>query len=766
MWSFELPAESPFKRSYQQLQPDIVTMNGICPARLFLLLLAVSPPWPTAADFCTTLYLLHVVPFYTAQEDGWDRGLEVVPAGHLAAQHVNGHPQLLNGLQLKVIDVPSEPCAVTCPYTPFVEVMGRLSSSQQKCVFGVIGLYCSSTANLLVPPLSHQKIGYIQLSAATSPLLRNLDAYPYLFGITASSESYNIATIEMMRFLKWTKISVVFDYPHFFFQSTGRSFSKLVEKNPNLTTIVEVPLVSNKIEEIEFLFDELFRKASRIMYLSVTIEESGNILCEAYKRRLIWPWYAYIFVERTLSQVLSYNDSCTSDEMKEAVEGVFFLQTRLSASDETILVSRKSFQEYHEEYQDALRREANEVGMHFEGSEYANTLYDQVWAVALAINSSFDRLNTAINKSYRNAVHGTITNRRVLSEAMHNVSFQGATGTVRFDKRQEVQTVVNILQARNGSAVTIGSFDSYSGEITLENFNVTSVPPDTFVVVHYTIHHGIGVVVLIHQLLLLCLVLVSTVVMIYWRNRPEIKSTSLNISFVILAGCLFLCTSPIFHTVINVFETEPDVHTSLCVVDMWFSFYGITLIMTTLLFRLLRIDRIFRSYHSTGKYCSDIYLLLYICVASCGIVLILVLWEGINSLHFVPRMVYQYSSVPPYFLEYGYCSSDHLGIWLVISFAWVALLMIFVAFLAIQTRKIKRKHFKDTKKVNAFIFITCLIFTLFVPLSHILQAVGYVLVPYIIFSMSYFMIVLLCQIFLFLPKYVPLIYLQYAHRLN
>lgn len=731
-------------------------------ATFLLTLLTTSDVLLAGSNSCKTLYLLHAAPKYTPEEDGWDKGLQMIPAGHLAARHVNDHPDVLSGLELDIVDIPTEPCGVTSPYTSYVEIMSKLISSQQRCVFGVIGLYCSNVANIIVPPLSHPQFGYLQLTSATSPLLRDTHSYPFLFSITESSLAYNIATVKMMEQLKWRRISVAFDYPHFFFRSTGTSFSQLLESNSNLMSVTEVPIAADKMaEDIQLLFDRLLQKASRITYLSVTIEESGRIMCEAYRRKLIWPWNVYIFVDRTLSEVLSQPGGCSPEEIKEAAEGIFFLQSSLSASRDSLLVSGVTFQEFDFMYQEALKKASEKIGRELTGDVYANTLYDQVWSIALALNYSLDDLNFTINGSFENVIKGIPMNRMVLHKAMQQVSFQGASGTVSFDERHEVPTMVTILQVRNGSTSSIGIYYSNNETIMFySNFDTTDVPPDSFTIKYYTIHGGIAAILLLLQVFFLFLVIGSAVIMIYWRGHPKVKSSSVNISFVILAGCLLLCSSPLIHTILNTTYTTPSVYSFFCTLELWLSFYGLTLILASLLFRLLRIDHVFRSYRSTGKYWSDSYLLLYIFVSSLGILLLLLLWEGSNPIYAVSEVVYQSSAVPPYFLEHRHCSSDQFGIWLVICLSWIALLDVVVVFLAIQTRKIEREDFKDTKKVNAFIYSTAFVFVFFIPLSHIFQAAGYVLLSFLFFCFSYFSIVLLCEVFLFFPKCVPLLYLK------
>lgn len=687
------------------------------------------------------------------ENSGWDRGLEVIPAGYLATQHINNSPDILRGEKLELINIDSGACASSSrsPLGGFVDLFNNVSTSKLNCVFGVIGLYCSSVTNVIAPLLSHPKFGYIQLTSSTAPLLRNTKLFPYLFSVVSSSDVYSSAVIEMMAEFNWKRISVVYDFDEISFRSTGQNFAKLIRTTPELNLIADIP-ITKASDQITRMFKEIVQRESRVNYFAVTIEESGRIMCEAFQNRSLWPGYVYIFFERNVSQIISYNKTCSKQDMLSAIEGIFILQYRLFVNNNAILLSGKTYQSYYDGYLEALDRYASKTKIELKENEYANTLYDQVWAFALAMNNSMDKIDTSINDSFKNIINFTPEIRRILAEQLRMVSFQGVSGAIRFNERQEVQTSVEIYQVQKGQQVLIGMFDSKIG--FLDDFDKQSMPKDSFSTEFYVAPLWLRVPVLILQVLLFTMLLMSAIALIYWRKKPEVKSTSLFISFVILIGCLLMCVSPILT---NIF-TKASVFTALCNVDLWFSLNGISIVVVALLFRLLRIVHVFRSFHSTGKYWSDTFMLLYIGLTSCIMVMLLLVWTAVDHVKLLPKPVYQSSARPPFYLNYMFCSSNHLEVWLGLSYAWIALLLVVVLFLAIKTRHIKHKHFKDTKKVNAFIFSICIIFSIFIPLSRLLEVVNIVIGAYIFKWLSYFTIVFMCQLLLFLPKYAPLIY--------
>ena len=74
------------------------------------------------------------------------------------------------------------------------------------------------------------------------------------------------------------------------------------------------------------------------------------------------------------------------------------------------------------------------------GSNY----YDQVWAMALAVNRSFTKL-TSRNLSISNYTTGQHDITAVIEEQIKALSFQGAGGWVEFNQYRSGSTPVEIL---------------------------------------------------------------------------------------------------------------------------------------------------------------------------------------------------------------------------------------------------------------------------------------------------------------------------------
>ena len=733
------------------------------PNMVFLVLAVLSKPVAQAEyslETCSTIRLLSVVPRPdNGTFAGWDRGLELIPAGHLATKHINQIPDILPGYQLEVIDVFSESCGRSGSYDGLVEVYSWLVPPDDACVFGVVGLYCSTVTNAIAPVVDRSNFGHLVLAASSTPTHRNTSVLPHTFHTIASSSAFNEAVIALMDEFKWKKINVVHDAVGFYFTSSAEDFVNLTSADYGKTITAKIPIQPHK-KSVSDTLDIINTEDTRISYFSITEGEAAALFCKAYRRRVLWPGYVYILHERSLPQIISTPVGCSQEEMVEALEGVFLLLYRLFPSDQSAdLVSMMSYEQYHSQYVEELSKFAQETGTTLMDNVYANSLYDQVWAFALAANKSLGKVafyNSSMTTPARN-VEEMLRTRDILANELKAVEFEGASGFIEFKKDQEVRTIIDIFQVRNGEQVLVGYYDPFNQSIKLlPNLQKELVPGDSFDLHYKLVPIWVGSLVAIADVLIFSLIIFITAYYILCKNASEIKSSSLPLSLVMLVGCYCLCISIMAQSIrVVVRITNPSIFTVLCNLDLWLFLNGANIILVTLAVRLLRIFHVFRSYRSTGKQWSDKYLVMYIILICSAMVFLLVMWTALDPLSHLQERKYNPSASPPHYVVRNRCSSKLLGVWVALSLCLITLAMIFVIFLAIQTRHIKRKHFKDTKKINAFIFVTCVISAIFLPMWIILSSIKSDTGSFVSFCIVKLSGTSLCLVFLFLPKLIP-----------
>ena len=721
---------------------------------------------------CSTLYLLNVVPYPDDGENaGWDRGLDLVPAGHLAAEQINNHSELLSGYKLELIDFDSESCGRTTITKAIVnlhtELMTPFLNNRSSCVIGIIGLYCSMVTNALAPIVSRPGFDYVTLAASTSPEHRYDPTFKDVFHTIVSSNVFNEAVIKMMMTFNWRRIGLIYDALGFYHKTISNDFARHAASLSDIELIIQAPveislqnsdhgrfrIINDGITDI---FNIIHNQEVRISYWSVTVDESSFLLCEAFKRHHLWPGHVYIFQECSVNGILETETSCTREQMIQAMEGVFLLQYRLYVDNDVELSSGWTYEEFQQRYTDKLWEEAVNRADKVKENIYANSLYDQVWAFALALNSSLLDIK-AQNLSFNDY---RIGNAKAISDIikgeLSKVNFLGATGRIIFDRNRSVPSFVDVIQIKNGKEILVGVYDPFHKNITHQNFP-DSLPKDTFKTIYILLPLWLGGCILVTQFTLLCLITTNTVLHLWWRKESEIKASGPILSIPIMIGCYLLCAAPIVLAVKEmVLIHNITLLTFLCNLKQWSLSIGIDLIFATLSLRLLRLFHVFRSFRKTGKFWSDKYLFLCLLLICSVKAILLLLWTYLDTLHAKISKEYVPSATPPHYQVSIECHSQNGEFWLLATYLYSGILIVFVLFMAIQTRHIKKANFKDTKKVNFFIFLVTIILTTALPLWVLLSAIHIEIGAHVCEWLAYFSVALLCQLCIVSPKLFPL----------
>ena len=712
---------------------------------------------------CKTLYLLNIVPVLNSRmgPESWDEGYEVIPAGHVAVRHINDGVDILNDFKLEMFDIESEPCGVSPATEGLVNFYDNLTNLYNKrrshCIVGIVGLYCSSMTQVIAPLVSLPQADYVTVAASTASNHRDTKQYPQLFHTIASFSVIQKAAVSMMRQFEWKRIGLVNDNEGVFFYSTAISFAKKIVEDPDLELVAHVPLNMRNISKI---FDNLINREVRISFWSVSAEQAANVMCEAYRKRHFWEGYVHIFHGHTVQEILIANTSCTQDDLVKAINGVFLLNYDLSAdSNETLkLVSDITYEQYYDEYMEELRNFSAAKGIDIGVSEWASSLYDQVWAFAIALNNVVDSLkNNTFDEHYLGGTESESLSCKII-EALEKVSFQGASGHIQFGVEHEVQTSVSIIRVQNGTEEVVGEFNPYNSNESIIHLGVDDVPEDRFETKYTLIPISVAMGAYTIQCMLFVFSTFNLILLIWWREKPSIKATSPKVSLFIFIGCYFLCVSLIAQTVNKSIHLPDDIYfIALCHLEQWLLFNGTNLIFATLLFRLLRIYHVFRVFRKTSKYWSDSFLFLYILLTCLVEVVVLSLWSAISSFQRAVENKYISAVHPPFYQVTESCASDKIGSLLSVSYFYSGLLLTMVMFLAVQTRHIQREAFKDTKKVNMFVFSAVAIVAVATPLQHHFSNIGKLTLEYLFKWFACFSVPLLCQVLLFSTKILPLL---------
>ena len=711
---------------------------------------------------CSTLYLLNVLPYPDKSVNSWDKAYELIPAGHLAAEQINNCTDILPGHELKLINIDSEACGTNLITKGVINVYRELVNPNRTCIVGVIGLLCSRTADAISPIISHPNIGgYVHIAASTSPSPGHHESYHFkessLFHIIGSSSVLNEATLGLMSIYSWRRIASVHSESQFYLRSTSADFINRVLSNSEYELVAHI----NNYSSTE-TFNIINHVGARVSYWSVTPEMAAHHLCHAFQMNFTWPSYVYIFQEYynvDRLQLLETETSCSGEELQRAMEGMFIVDYRLYIEDDMKLVSGVNYSKYQQLYSEKLKEFADNTGEVLQQNDpYANSVYDQVWAFALAINKSLKSVETLQNLSYEDHWFGKtqLTLSKILKNNLKQVSFQGASGQIDFSKNQESPTHVNIFQIQNGKCNLIGIYDPYNRNITLTEAapHISDVPPDAFATVYQLLPLWLGICFVVLQGTLFGLTTANLLLILKWKDKTGIKATSPYLSLLMMIGCYSLCVAPMFHIARRMFVLSTVTVRFLCYLETWTS-VGTDLILGVLFLKLLRVYHIFRTFGKTGRCWSDHYLLVYTLAICVGKAAIVIIWNVTNSIH--PEIHKVYVKKPdqlPYYATTVTCHSP--GEWFVATALYSGVLLFLLVILAVETRHIKKKNFKDTKKVNTFIFLVVMIIIISTSLRIFFHEVDHQTGTDIAEWLPSFAIPLVCQVCLFVPKTLPL----------
>ena len=196
----------------------IAIMRAIFVAAVITLSLVSLAHFQQSADDlnnqnCNILHLPNVQPFPDLSEfSGFDGGLNLIPAAHLAAEEINNSSDILQGFKLKVVDIDSEACGRDTIIKGLINFYRELvTHDPRQCIVGAMGFPCSTVTSALAPIIGHQNIGYVTLANSGSPAHRNITQYPNLFHTISPSSVHNKVLASLMQRFNWRQIGVVYD---------------------------------------------------------------------------------------------------------------------------------------------------------------------------------------------------------------------------------------------------------------------------------------------------------------------------------------------------------------------------------------------------------------------------------------------------------------------------------------------------------------------------------------------------------------------------
>ena len=700
------------------------------------------------------LYLLTLVPF-PQDNGGWDRGLGVIAGSRVARDEINNRTDLLPGYHIELIVENIEACSRTEAGIGLSNLVRYTVDPPCRPVVAVTGLVCSSHTAALSPVAGHNGFDLIQLSIANSPLFKtSSSSFSHLWRFLGSDTDYADTALALMDQFGWSTIGLVYDVGSAFHLETAQYFSHQIKVSNNKTIAFDIAVSGTNPLYFEQVLFQLRNSEETIMFVSLNAHQACLLLNQTLNEGFVYPDYTWILVETTVDSLVSAN-VLDPTIIYYASHGHMHLFAQTHPENKSLpLPSGDTIASLNTKYQLEFNEVMKDYSSRYNVTRYMpfeSYLYDQVWALSLALNKSLPLLANR-NLSIDNYTIGKRKVTDVIKQQLANLSYQGASGWIKFDEHRTISTPIEIFWIlENGEEQHVGLYNPLSPSGFLVNISTSELPRDTLPRIYNLIYQPVAILLYMLIAALIIFTTVQLILYLLYRDHKVIKATSPYLSLLMFAGCYLLCVAGTLTTTISTFLIPGK--DLLILINFIIILNGFSLILITLFIKLLRIYRIFSSKLSKdlGKCWSNFPLLLTIIFLTAlpnTIVLPVILL--LNPFHY--NTIHEHRGTftevytdmsPNYFLIVGLIAG------------YIALFSCVILYLVIRTCNIRHKNFNDTKKMNFFNFILFFTTALVAPLYMILQLSDIETIANIVLIVGFIIISAASQFILFLPKVLP-----------
>jgi gamma-aminobutyric acid type B receptor len=714
----------------------------------------------------TDVHLLALVPWPDDRDHAdWDAGPDLLASARVAIDEVNNSTMILPDYRLVLNESGHEACGLLSGDMGILNMIKYAVNPHTSVQpAAVLGLFCSTSTKVVAPLAGRYDM--IQLSGSNSPeFLFNKGKYPHLWRFLESGSVHADTMVGIMDNFEWKNAALIVDFENSFASGIGDKFIEiLTETRSDLDLLYQGNIL--KLTNINDTIKGIREARARIIFLAVTAPQAARIFCTAAKMKMYWPNYVWVLADYYSSVIYDEVNStniCSDEEFYQAINNSLITYFRLKPlnTSTTLLVSNKTYDTYEEKYNDKLaevRQDYIDITDKIPGeSLYGGIIYDQVWAFALMLESALPDL-AAINYSISNYTFGQPHITEILEDHLKRIDFMGATGRIKFTENYEVSNTIEILQVKVNKTDDdkYTTIDLLVGEFNGTNsiVNIANPPDDEIEDRPDRLPLAVAIVSILLSVAALLLVTINLTLIFALRKKNEsVHALSPNLSILIFVGCYFECIASLMLITQNAWEFPEVLFTIFCSLEMWVGLMGLYLILATNLFKIARIFRIFTYFGKTSRYWSDWYLFLYVLIVCALPCVVFVIWIPVDRLEYETKDIYHDEVDSVYIERKAFCHCEYYGVWFGILYCYVGLLIFALLFFAIQTRKVNRRSFKDTKKVNAFIFFTMIIFCSMFATERILADVlEYYTYANLTLALMFLSICFICQLFLFVPK--------------
>ena len=703
----------------------------------------------------TTINFLALLPFEipgAPEQPLYTDGPQTLPAAQLAVDQINSREDVLSGYTVN-LTVANSACNLdTDTILNFIPTFFHTSTS----FVGIVGPTCSESVELLSRITGENEVGILNFHIAGSTRLADRTKYGFTFGTAGSARGYVELFLSLVEHNDWNSIGVFYEELEVIYKVAYTQFiEKFHQRFPDRRIEISVP-----ISEHHFPVSSLIEQHVRVIFILSSSELIHRIFCLAshISPPLKYPTYQFILFEQLSSSFqkgvnFTYNSqyfSCTRQQITASMEGTLFTHSQLElANTSTTLVSKITYADYIEQYRERL------VGAGEGNStlDWANPIYDGVWALALALNHSVPKLQE-IGLDLANYSYGQLNASKIIRNEVYKLDFQGTSGRILFNNTTGYdKAAVNLHQVIKNCSHLVGNFSEDSGKLVLAD--KVQFIKSNFETVELLVHPALATFFLLLTFVALVLILIMHILTLVYRNFKSMKASSYRLSQLIYTGCYVLIFSIVAFSVEKSALTTSVNKPALCTMQIWCLPISLTLIVGSVALKTWRLYRIFIKLKKPGKFMSDYSLIAAVLILVAVDVVLCLSWTVTSPFSVSKRE--QLSGVNEIEVTIE-CQSENYFAWFGVLMTLQCLLLFIALTFALMTRKIYHESFK-TKAVVLLVYFLTLTLLLGFPTYFVLKftTASSPNAVYAVLSLTLDTVLYLCLGLLFFPPVLSLL---------
>ncbi|OQV15825.1 Gamma-aminobutyric acid type B receptor subunit 2 [Hypsibius exemplaris] len=599
-----------------------------------------------------------------------------------------------------------------------------------------------------------------QLSYADTHPMYDHIKFPNLYRIVPSENQFNYARLELLRQFNWTHVATLYQndpryslaHNHLMARGADQAASYKLVSQRTFTDVLELRDALNKFVE----------KGVRIIFGSFTEAWARITFCEAFKLNMFGRKYQWIIWGGYNKDWWMVDDAevrCSTQELVTALNGYMSTDILPLSLENHQTIAKLTPSEYESMYDER------------KGSEYSRFhgyTYDGMWAMAKAISIVIEELppgKTIDMFDYKME----FWSQRFLS-ALKKTEFVGVTGPVKFYNNERVgRILIKQFQVLDGASSSAHEqiIALFHNDTSFLDFSVghpvywhggKHAPRDRTIekvqLQHLSVVSFITMVALSIAGIFLAVFFLS--VNTKYRNHKYIKMSSPHLNNIIICGCIMTYFSVILLGIDTGMVSEDSIP-AICTARLWVLTIGFTSAFGAMFSKTWRVHAIFTNIKLNKKVIKDYQLFLIVALLLFLDFVILLTWQLQDPFTYATKPLQEFEDATNDFLikpQIGFCVSEHMTIYLGVTYAFKGILMAFGCFLAWETRHVSIPALNDSKYIGMSVYNVVIMCVIGVAISIILtdqQEYAFLIISgFIIFCTT----ITLCLVFV--PKLIEL----------